>query len=199
MKILLTTKKAMTKSNGESGEVELPLPTLPFERYSLPVVSNQPPPLRAVSLPLPGCGLRITSPQLISAGKNDVVPLSPKMVKVLGAVGREEDKIASYLKSQKNAMWRWPQLPSNSELSNHSVSPQRDSTSTHAHLSFTYLGGCNSSRPAMFSKNSNGSTNCSIGLGNRSPASAVCGSASANRSIPNGFRAQGLYPPEHVR
>jgi hypothetical protein len=186
----MSKKKATTKSNREVAPMWLPLPSPPPdhmsckkpEGYSLPVDIATPPPLRTISRleqASPRSELRITRTQMVAAGKNDGVPLSPKMVKVLGVDGKEEEKIASYLKSQKNTIWRKSSLPSDCDS-------QGDSTSTHIHTPqspVTNRRGCNSSRPVMLH-----SENTSA---NRS-------GASANRCILNGVRAQGLYPPEHA-
>lgn len=196
MKFLVTSKKkATTTKSNDDGPQQWPLPSPPPDRpscnkregYSLPVDSTTQPPPRTISRLEQPCSqseLRITTTQMVAAGKTDG---SLKMVKGVGVDGKEEEKI-------KNAMRRWPWQPSDLDLSDHSALPQRDSTSTHIRTPqspFTNRRGCNSSRPVMLhSENSNGSANRSIGQ-----AANRQGAASANRSIPNGFRAQGSYPP----
>jgi hypothetical protein len=89
-------KKVTTKcSGGERKWLPLPIPPLDCnepEGHSLPVDISLPPLhiLPQLKQPSPRGELRVTSSQTISVGEKDAVPLSPKMVKVLGADGREE-------------------------------------------------------------------------------------------------------------
>lgn len=208
-------KKVTTKSNCD-GLVWLPLPTPPPnhrtcnepEGYSLPVDISLPP-LHTIPRPKQPSSrgeLRVTSSQTISAVENDGVPLSPKMVKVLGADGREEEKMVSYVKSQKKAVGGRPWLPLDSDISDHflNVSPRRDSTSAHVHTPqspFANRRGCNSSAFVMHFENpgvANGSANRSAASANRSSASANRSVTPTNRSVANVFRAQGLCPHDHL-
>lgn len=198
----------VTKSNGD-GQKWLPLPTPPPdhrtcnepEGYSLPVDTSLPSLhiLPQLKQPTPRGELRVTSSQTVSAGENGVVPLSPKMVKVLGADGREEEKMVSYLKSQKEAVWGRPCRPSDSDSSVHAlnVSPRRASTSAHVQTPqspFSNRRGCNSSALVMHIEN----PSIANGSANRSAASANRSVTPTNRSVANIFRAQGLCLRERV-
>jgi hypothetical protein len=184
-------KKVTTKcSGGERKWLPLPIPPLDCnepEGHSLPVDISLPPLhiLPQLKQPSPRGELRVTSSQTISVGEKDAVPLSPKMVKVLGADGREEEKMVSYLNSQEKVVWGRPSPPSDSDSSNYAlyVSPRRESISAHVQTPqspFSNRRGCNSSAIVMHFEN---------------PSVA---SDSAHRNVANIIRAQGLCLREHA-